>query len=577
MDAAAREAILSISKKDLSVAKPDEIELYARALELHTQMLSPLDYAVTVSNAFRYRHVELLNRWLMAMMEGRLYFDGPGPAPVPSGEVDEIDRPVLAHPSRGDSPVYNVAISMPPRHGKSFLVSEHLPAWFLSSYPEYSVLLASYEATFASSWGGKVRDHIVEHPEFGVEVTGGRQSSKMNFDLEGHRGMMKCAGVGGPLTGSGGQLIIVDDPVKNAEEALSATIRDAHEAWWHSTLYSRREPWDDGTPCRVVLMATRWHEDDLTGKRVPEDPKLGDNWAKINLMSVFLPNDDEPVDPMGRKPGEALCPERFTAADLIEVRDNSEEGAVWFEALYQGHPSLDEGNLITRPFNYYDLEVQDDGEETYTTMDRNGVTAYVRASDCYRYGTLDVAGTDNKRSDYTVLAVMDVSKEDPRRCFLRAIERVRITTEFHEPQVIEWYEKYDLRAVHVEDKQFGTNLIGRLTGRPGIIVQKLKADTNKVFRALPITYEINNEMLWFPRKAEWLTEFEREVTKFPKTTHDDQVDALAYGVQLYKNLPAWIHRPKEPVTMEEKIQAHRKELAGFGKKKRRTIPGIGRW
>jgi predicted phage terminase large subunit-like protein len=615
MDVLAREAILSIPEMDLAVAKPEEISLYARALELHTQLLSPLDYAVTVSGAKRYRHIELLNRYLMALINGHLYFDGPGPMPRPLMRGEETDiavsgytgpdeewrdldtdeeeleflascepdqafddagRLILVHPTRGDRPVYNIAISMPPRHGKSYLVSEHLPAWFLSNYPQYSVLLASYEATFASSWGGKVRDHIVDHPEFGISVTGGRGAAKMMFDLDATRGFMKCAGVGGPLTGSGGQLIIVDDPIKNDEEAMSSTIRERAENWWHSTLFSRREPWTDGTPGRVVLMATRWHEDDLNGKLVPDDPVKGDRWCKINLMALFIPNDEEPVDLLGRKPGQALCPARFTAADLIETRDGSEKGAVWFEALYQGHPALDEGNIIQRPFSYYDLSVSD-GEETYTTVDSNGVTSYVKASDCYRFGTLDIAGTDKKHSDYTVLAVFDVSKENPRRLFLRAVERLRITTEHHEPKVVEWYKKYDLRAIHVEDKQFGTNLIGRLTGRPGIIVSPLVADTNKVFRALPVKYEIANEMVWFPRSASWLVDFEREVTRFPKTTHDDQVDALAYGVQVFKTLPGWIQKEREPVTMEERVQADLQAKKNGKKPGRRIIPGIGRW
>lgn len=151
MDVAARDALLSISPEHLTVATPDELALYARALELHTDLLSPLDYACKVSSAHRYAHVEELNRWIMALIDGRLYFDGPGPAAGRDG----------LHPFRGDRPVYNLAISMPPRHGKSYLVSEHLPAWFLSSYPEYSCLLASYEADFAQEWSGKIgRAHV---------------------------------------------------------------------------------------------------------------------------------------------------------------------------------------------------------------------------------------------------------------------------------------------------------------------------------------------------------------------------------------------------------------------------------
>lgn len=245
---------------------------------------------------------------------------------------------------------------------------------------------------------------------------------------------------------------------------------------------------------------------------------------------------------------------------------------MWFQALYQGVPSLDDGNIIKRPFNYYELE---DG--VYATTDANGAVAYVDESDCYRFATLDVAGTDTKRSDYTVMTVFDVSKETPRRLFLRAVERERITTEHHESLVLEWYERYNLQAIHIEDKTFGTNLIRRLVGAPGVTVQKLKADTNKIIRSLPVQYEILNGLLWFPRRADWLSEFEKELTKFPKTTHDDQVDALSYGVQVFKALPSWVARKKEPVTLEERVAAHRAELAGRNKKQRRRVPGIGRW
>lgn len=613
MDVFARQAVLSIPEEHLKVAKTSEVELYAQALDIHSKLLTPLDYAVSVSGAKRYKHIKLLNAWIMALIEGRLYFDGPGPLPVPLTKDGDLDGLIIAgftgdeipedldcdedripflmecepgqayddagnlikvHPERGDRPVYNLAISMPPRHGKSFLVSEHLPAWFLSNYPNYSVLLASYEATFASNWGGKVRDHIVEHPEFGISVAGGKQAAKMQFDLDSTRGFMKCAGVGGPLTGSGGQLIIVDDPIKNAEEAMSATIRDAQEAWWHSTLYSRREPWEDGTPGRVILMATRWHEDDLTGKRVPEAPKQGDAWSKINLMALFEPNDEEPTDLLGRTPGQALCPPRFTAQALIDTRDNSEEGLAWFEALYQGHPSLDDGNLIMRPFNYYELE---DG--VYKLVDREGSVRFIKEEDCYRFATVDPAGVNTKRADYTVFLVVDVAKQSPRVAMVRAVHRVKIDSDLHEEKVKEWYSRWNVRAVHVENKTFGTTLIKRLSRVPGVIVAKLNADTNKVFRALPVKYEVANENLWFPRLASWLRDFEREVVKFPNTTHDDQVDALAYAVQVYKDLPEYLsEKKKEPTTLDEKVQANMEEMAKKNLKGRRgRYPIVGRW
>jgi predicted phage terminase large subunit-like protein len=547
-----------LSEAELAAATPEELAIYARHLELTAQLSSPLDYAETVSKADRYAHVELLNLWLLALVDGRLYFDGPGPSPA--GGV---------HPTRGDRPVYNVAVSMPPRHGKSYLVSEHFPAWFLTMFPQYSLLLASYEANFASEWGAKVRDHLVDHPEFGVSVVNGRAASKSLFNLEENRGFMKCAGAGGPLTGSGGQMIVVDDPIKNAEQALSAIERENLDNWWHSTLYTRREPWDDGTPGRVILMATRWHEDDLTGRRVPTKPAEGDEWALLNLQAIFEPTADWPEDPLGRAEGAALCPERFDEAELESVRKSNVQ---WFQAMYQGEPSLDDGNLIHRPFNYYTLV---DG--MYTTINENGEQLHFPMSDCYRFATLDPAGTDKSYSDYTVMTVFDVTNEFPRRLFLHAVEQVKMDQAEHEQRVIGWYEQYNLRALHVEDKTFGKNIISRLVGRPGMIVQKLKADANKVWRALPIDYEIRSGLLWFPENADWLPAFERELTKFPKATHDDQVDALAYGVQVFKALPAYFQKNREPVTMEEIMSDHIQKLAKKKKPGRQRLPGIGRW
>ena len=559
MDSAAREALLSIGGDELAVATPDELALYARALELHSDLLSPLDYAVKVSGAVRYAHIELLNVWILALVEGRLYFDGPGPGPV--GGV---------RPGRGDRPVYNVAISMPPRHGKSYLVSEHLPAWFLSSYPQYSVLLASYEADFAQEWSGKVRDHISDHPEFGVAVAGGKSAAKRKFDLDEHRGYMKAAGAGGPLTGSGGQFIIVDDPIKNAQDAMSAIERENLDNWWHSTLYTRREPWDDGTPGRTILMATRWHSDDLTGRRVPSVPVMGDQWALLNLQAIFEPNDNQQVDPLGRAPGEALCPERFPIDELLSVKESN---ARWFQAMYQGEPDLEEGNLIQRPFNHYTL---DDG--IYHTKNENGEESYFPRDECYRFATLDPAGTDKSYSDYTVMCVFDVTNESPRRLMLHAVERVKMDESAHEARVIEWYRKYELSALHVENATFGKNIISRLTGRPGMLIQKLKADANKIWRALPVDYEIRNGLLWFPRDAVWLDDFERELVKFPKVNHDDQVDALAYGVQVFKSMPVYFHKKREPVTAMEIAIAHREELAGKSRRgRRRRMPGVGAW
>ena len=611
-----RATLLSFPEEDLAVATPQELEMVVRATELHLQLLTPLDYAVTVSGAKRFKHVELLNQWLMAQLNGNLFFDGPGPDPVQLtvdmfvseavepiihgwtsqdsayDDVENVDAIphlkecadgfaydedgflILVHPVRGDRPIYNFAISMPPRHGKSYLVSEHLPAWFLSNYPQYSVLLASYNESFAGDWGGLVRNHIVDHPEFGISITGGRNASKGSWMLEGQRGYMRCAGVGGTLTGRGGQLIVVDDPIKNHEEALSATTRESHGNWWASTLYTRREPWEDGTPGRVILMSTRWHEDDLHGRLVPEPPVIGNIWCQMNLMAIFEPNDEEPSDPLGRIEGSALCPARVPKRELNEIR---KANALWFEAMYQGHPSLEEGNIIKRPFRYYTAETEED-ETIYALQKENGEVQMILASQCYRFATLDLAASDKKTADWTVMCVWDVSPTTPRHLILVGVERLRITTENHEEHIISWYKKWGVRVLHIENKTYGTNLIGGLKKARGIVVAPLDGDQNPLVRIMPLQQEIRNEHVWFPKDAEWLKGFEAELTKFPNGRWDDQVDTAAYGVQVFLTLPAYLHKPKDPETPMEIAIAHRKELARKNRPGRRArLPGIGRW
>ena len=613
MDPVARSALLSVPPEALEVATPEELAVYQRALELHLQLLSPLDVAVACSKARRYPHQVLLNRWIMALMDGRLYFDGPGPEPVPltrdrlghpsvavlvagyAGEempawldeataelirelpegqaFDEDGLPILVHPTRGDRPVYNLAVSMPPRHGKSFLVSEHLPVWFLSNFPQYSVLLSSYEASFAATWGAKVRDHLCNHPEFGIEVVGGKNASRSHFELDGSRGFMKCAGAGGPLTGLGGQLMICDDPIKNAEDALSEIERENNGNWWDTTFYTRREPWDDGTPARTILMSTRWHEDDIHGRKVPEHPSAGDRWAKINLMAIFEPTEDESTDPLGRREGQALCPHRVPKRELLEIRAPDGSGEQWFQAMYQGHPSIEEGNLIKRPFNYYTLT---DG--TYELAFESGEKQFISEDECYRFATLDTAASEKTTADWTVFMVFDVTRTSPRRLLLRGRERVRIDVEDHEAELVAWHSKWRTKFVAIEDKTFGKNLIKRIVRKNTVSIHPLSADQDKIMRALPCNNAIRNEILFFPRDAEWLNEFEREVLKFPNAKHDDQVDTLAYGVQVHDGLPPHLTTPPEDHSLQGRVEKHRKELARRNKKQKRGRYNVlGRW
>ena len=239
-----------------------------------------------------------------------------------------------------------VIVQVPPRHGKSTLCSEWFPAWYVGRYPEKRVILTSYEADFAASWGRKARNILAEH---GKKVMG----CVLNEDVSAaarwetvQGGGMVTAGVGGAITGRGADVAIVDDPVKNAEEAASATVRDSTWEWYLSTLRTRLEP--GGT---MVVIMTRWHPDDLVGrliKAMRDDPKA-DQWKVVRLPAIA---EEGQPDAIGRQPGEALWPERYPASVLSAMQTDTAR-RVWL-ALYQqtpvdapaGSPVYDASRLI---------------------------------------------------------------------------------------------------------------------------------------------------------------------------------------------------------------------------------------
>jgi hypothetical protein len=232
-------------------------------------------------------------------------------------------------------------VTMPPRHGKSSLCSHYFPAWYLGNYPGLNVILASYEADFAASWGRRARDVLEEHgpPVFGVRVS--RDSSAANrWEIAGHGGGMMTAGVGGPLTGKEANVIILDDPVKNDQEANSPTYREHLWEWYRATLYTRLEPGG-----AIILIQTRWNQDDLAGRLLQEMEDGGERWDVLRFPALAEDN-----NPLGREPGEPLWPQRFNKKRLQEIRRTI--SSYWWAALYQQRPAPAPGQpanwLLTR-------------------------------------------------------------------------------------------------------------------------------------------------------------------------------------------------------------------------------------
>lgn len=246
-----------------------------------------------------------------------------------------------------------VMIFAPPQHGKSELVSVRLPPYWLGNHPDIPVIISGYGADLVYSKSRQARQ-IVASEEYQrlyptIRLADDSQAVNLWSLAQPNRGKLLAAGVGGPITGNGAGLAVIDDPIKNWQEAQSETIRETVWQWWRTVLRTRL--WEGGS---IVLLMTRWHEDDLAGRLLAEQ---GDEWHVLRLPAVAEPIEvrtannkymhlpDTP-DPLGRQPGEPLAPHRFSAAELAGIE--SDVGSLVWGAMYQQVPRPADGNRFKR-------------------------------------------------------------------------------------------------------------------------------------------------------------------------------------------------------------------------------------
>ena len=208
--------------------------------------------------------------------------------------------------------IKRLIIQMPPRHGKSQLASINFPAWYLGRNPDKEIITASYSADLAIDFGSKTRDVVSDELYKEIFETRLKQDDQNKAKWKTNKkGSYTSVGVGGPLTGRGANVLIIDDPIKNREEAESETIRKKVWDWYTSTAYTRLEK--NGA---IIVIMTRWHLDDLAGRLLDYEEHGGEHWEVISFPAVAEQDEDY------RKEGEALWPAKYDLDALMNIKQN---------------------------------------------------------------------------------------------------------------------------------------------------------------------------------------------------------------------------------------------------------------
>jgi predicted phage terminase large subunit-like protein len=406
--------------------------------------------------------------------------------------------------------IRNLMIFTSPRHGKSELVSRRLPAYILGKFPDDPVIACSYSADLASRMNRDVQRIIDDEryqelfPEtrlFGSNVRTTAQGTYLRnsdiFEVVGHRGVYRSAGVGGGIVGMGFKWGIIDDPIKSQKEADSATFRESIWEWYTATFWTRQEK-----DARKLLTLTRWHEDDLAGRLLDlakSDP-TADQWEVLSLPAIC----EDPDAPFEQRAlGEPLWPEKYGLDFFAAALANNPRQ---FAAIHQQSPRAREGNM----FKLKDLPIV----PTAPALGRR-----------VRYW--DLGGSDSNTADFTVGVLMNAASDD--LFYIEDVERgqwspkernerIRTTAEKDRAKyghVETWIERVPGLAVEVIDA-----IVRYLAGFP---VHTEMARLDKTTRADPLASQCEAGNVRVV-KGDWNAAYRDEMCTFPNGKKDDQVD-----------------------------------------------------
>ncbi len=470
---------------------------------------------------------------------------GPQPPTTPLEQAQELDagfrdRPHLSYLShRLSAAVRDVEggtsrqllVAMPPRAGKSTLSSMYLPAWLLRRHPEWSIGLVSHDGDFATSWGRKVRSVIESHQTtLGIKLAPGVGAASEWETTAG--GGVLARGIGGSITGRGFKVLVCDDVVKGIVDAHSPRVREMVWDRWRSDIYTRLEP-----PYLLVVIGTRWHEDDFIGRLLSTDYE-GDprDWEVISFPAIA-----EADDVLGRSPGSPLYSPLLdeTEAQALQRWATAKEtvGTYTWAALYQQRPSPPTGAIFdTGWLRFWTTDPAKVQRSAEITGDPTRLVLLPSLRGGRWLDSWDMAFKATTTSDWVV--GQRWCKVGPYR-YLIDQQRDRLSFTETVAAMRAWVSPtLDLRnqLVHerlVEEKANGSAVIDTLRAEVSGIVA-INPQVGKEGRARAITPEFESGHVYFPHPSEpgydWVDDLLSELRAFPNDQHDDQVDALTQAL-----------------------------------------------
>ena len=416
-------------------------------------------------------------------------------------------------------------IECPPQHGKSMTVSESLPSWYLGKHPERNIILASYDSDFAERFCRKNKEKIknVGRHLFGIEI--GAVDRAGEFELSNGKGRMISRGIMSGITGNPANLIIIDDPVKNQQEADSPAYRNRVWSEWQASLKSRL-----AAKGKVVVIMTPWTDDDLAARILRSEK---------NVQLLRLPVEAEENDPLGREVGQALCPElgkddQWLADFKASYISDPQGGQRAWTALYQCSPRQEEGNIVQRNwFKYYDP----DEEITFGT-EMISVDASFKGDDTSDFVSIQVWG--KRAQDYYLRYCLN-----KRLNFPDTVEAIKTIYRLF-PRA---------RTVLIEEAANGPAIIQTLQREMFIIpVTPLGGKISRV-NAISPAIESGHVFLPDPAKAPWVTDYIDQWVAFPNAKNDDMVDATSQALarMIYSSGEVWEEKEQKPVFDVERL------------------------